>query len=233
MSDSGQGWALETRDRVRLISKYSECVFRDVLPAFNSLDAKAARVAGEHLALTGDPDDAEAKGLAFYQTTVSVRQTMMNLFAAGLFHLVEQQLASLCYDAGGTVAQLEKTKLGIVKDWYRNHFSLNFEDLSSWPRVDELRRVANTVKHAEIEDTKELRKSRPELFNNPDYAELEADLAARGAPYEGASRVGAPLAGEDLFVSEQLLQIYVEGVKSFFEEIASHFDSHAQEYYPL
>jgi hypothetical protein len=43
--------------------------------------------------------------------------------------------------------------------------------------------------------------------------------------------VSAPLAGEDLYVSEQILQQYAESVEKLFREIADHFDQHEDAYY--
>jgi hypothetical protein len=43
--------------------------------------------------------------------------------------------------------------------------------------------------------------------------------------------VVAPLAGENLFVTEVALRQYAEGVESFFREIASMLDEHENEYY--
>jgi len=43
--------------------------------------------------------------------------------------------------------------------------------------------------------------------------------------------VAAPLAGDDVFVTEDLLEQYAEGVESFFREVAEHFAAHAAEDY--
>ena len=43
--------------------------------------------------------------------------------------------------------------------------------------------------------------------------------------------VAAPLAGDDVFVTEDWLKHYAEGVGSFFGEIADHFAAHADEDY--
>ena len=115
---------------------------------------------------------AEEEGIAFYETMVSVRQAMLNLLAAGLFHLVEQQLAHSCRDGAFTIEPPHKTNLFEVSPWYREHFFLDLENLHNWGRVDELRLVTNTVKHAEINQIDRLRKLRPDLFRNPSYAEV-------------------------------------------------------------
>ena len=61
---------------------------------------------------------AQEHSLSWYQMMVSLRQSMLNLLAAGLFHLTEQQLAAVCRDGGFTAAPPRDTKLEEVKKWY-------------------------------------------------------------------------------------------------------------------
>jgi hypothetical protein len=149
---------------------------------------------------------------------------MLNLLAAGLFHLIEQQLAALCRDAGFMVDPPKDTNLKIVANWYRANLRLELGTLSSWPMIEELKYVANAVKHAEGGATDKLRSLRPELFTHPalDFDEMSI--------FETRT-VAAPLAGEDLFVREDLLIKYAEAVESFFLEIAAHFEAHENENY--
>jgi hypothetical protein len=86
---------------------FREYVFRDVLPAFGNLDKRAEEVANEYFNRIGSQpaeehcdidmaDVAEAahnRSLSWYGMMTSLRQSMLNLLAAGLFHLAEQQLA--------------------------------------------------------------------------------------------------------------------------------------------
>jgi hypothetical protein len=224
---------------------YRECVFREVLPAFANLSVRAERVADEYfnrieagpaddesVDMADVAEDAEERGQAFYETMGAVRHTMLNLLAAGLFHVVEQQLADSCRDASFTIARPDDTKISVVAKWYREHFLLNLETLPSWALVDELRLLANAVKHAEGPATKKLRAIRPELFRNPDYVALDDELSNEGGEPPRTPVVFLPLAGEDLFVSEGLLRTYGEAVESFLKEIAAHFDAHDHEDYP-
>ena len=103
---------------------------------------------------------------------VSLRQSMLNLLAAGLFHLTEQQLAVLCRDAGFTTDPPRDTKMDEVKKWYAANLRLYLEALPSWGVINELRLVANAVKHAEGSATRQLRTLRPELFSNPDFEDI-------------------------------------------------------------
>ena len=97
---------------------------------------------------------------------VSVRQAMLNLLAAGLYHLAEQQLADSYRDASFHVDPPPDTNVGLVSDWYSAHFGLDLKTLPSWAVFDELRLVANAVKHAEGAATRQLRERRLEFFSN-------------------------------------------------------------------
>src|SRR5207245_215512 len=91
------------------IIAFRKYIFRDVLSAFGNLDKRAEEVADEYYnrigaQLAGEDcaidmaDVAEAahdRSLSWYEMMVSLRQSMLNLLATGLFHLTEQQLAVL------------------------------------------------------------------------------------------------------------------------------------------
>jgi hypothetical protein len=247
MAVTGLYLALQIEGRIiGPVLAFSECIFRDVLPPFANLDKRALQLAEEYYNRIGSQpageyqevdmaDVAEAAhdhSLAWYQTMVAVRQAMLNLLAAGLFHLAEQQLGDSCRDASFHIDPPGDTKLGVLADWYFDHFGLDLKALPSWSAFDELRLVANAVKHAEGSATKQLRAVRPELFSNPDFAAIYKEFAEAGiSPAIGP--VLAPLSGEGLFVSEKLLKMYVDGAESFFNEIAAHFKSKAEAFYPF
>lgn len=100
------------------IVAFRNYIFPNVLPAFGNLDKRAEGVASEYYRRVGsqpayDDEDidmasvaeaAQDQSISWYQMMVSLRQSMLNLLAAGLFHLTEQKLAMLCRD-GGFIAQ--------------------------------------------------------------------------------------------------------------------------------
>jgi hypothetical protein len=226
------------------IMAFRKYIFRDVLPAFGNLDERAEEVAEEYYNRLGSEpawnncdidmaDVAEAaheKSLSWYQMMTSLRQSMLNLLAAGLFHLTEQQLAIVCRDGGFTMDPPTDTKLEEVRKWYAVNLRLDLESLPSWTMMHELRLVANSVKHAEGSSTRQLRILRPELFSNPDFEEIYREAEEQGIE-RSAGPVHAPLSGEEFFVSEKLLHAYAEAAESFFAEIADHFKAHRDEAY--
>jgi hypothetical protein len=226
---------------LRLVQAYVECVRRDVLPAFDNLETRANDVANDEydrlLAHTARDDwdgdasylaeAAENKGAGFYETFAAMRQSLLNLFAVGLFHLLEQQVADLCHDGAFLVSPLESTQLvGPVSTWYLQHFDLNLQGLPSWPRIDELRLVANVTKHAEGNSADQLRRRRPALFCPPCFKEKHPESVHLSA------NVARPLAGDDLYVTPEVLQEYGEVAMAFLSEIEHYFQEHRDEHYP-
>jgi hypothetical protein len=226
------------------IMGFRKYIFSDVIPAFGNLDKRADDVANEyynkigaqpawndcHVDMAGVAEAAHDKSLSWYQMMTSLRQSMLNLLAAGLFHLTEQQLAMVCRDGGFTMPPPKDTQLGEVKNWYASHLHLDLETLPSWALVDELRLVANAVKHAEGSATKQLRERRPELFSNPDFEEIYKEFDEQGID-RTFGLVAAPLSGEEFFVSEKLLDFYANAAEAFFAEIADYFKAHSDDHY--
>jgi hypothetical protein len=226
------------------IHAYGEWVLCEMLPRFEDIERRGDDVANaEFDRLGAEPagencdgdmgwaaDKAQDKGLAFYETMQALRQTTLNLFAAGLFHLLEQQLADLCHD-GPLLARSEiqppnDTKMELLATWYRRHFSLDLHSLTTWPGVDEMRLVANSIKHGEGGSAEQLRKRRPQLFHDP----LLGDLKCK----DGSEKrlVRSPLAGEDLYITEEVFKEYSESANRFVNEIAVHFEMHGDVNYP-
>ena len=104
MAVTGHYLAFHARiSAVAHVRAFGECVLSQVMPAFADLENRAEDVANaEYARLGSEPasedcegdmaaaaEAAHGKGLAFYETMVALRQTPLNLFTAGLFHLVE------------------------------------------------------------------------------------------------------------------------------------------------
>ena len=242
------GAYLEMRIRGYIIGPiiaFREYIFSEVLPAFGDLNDRADKVAQEYYDTIGSQpagedwnidmgdvaEDAHDRGLSWYQMMTSLRQSMLNLLAAGLFHLTEQRLALLCRDGGFMMQPPRDTKLEEVKKWYATNLRLDLETLPSWPTIDELRLVANAVKHAEGPATRQLRDIRPELFTDPAFGQLSKKMEEDGLGRMDGGTVSAPLSGEEFFVSEKLLKDYAEAAESFFTEITCHFRAHSDDYY--
>jgi len=238
------GVYLESQIRGYLIGPivaFNEYIFSDVIPSFGNLDERANKVSEDHFDRIGSQpvgedwdidmgavaEDAQDQGFNWYQMMTSLRQTMLNLLAAGLYHLVEQQLAAISGDVSFSDRPLKETKLKIVRAWYLEHLKLDFGTLPSWSKIDELRHVANVVKHGEGA-AGHLRKARPKLFKNPVLDAYDKALGLEGSRY--TKPAAAPLSGEDFFVTEGFLKEHAQRAESFFNEIADHFKASAEYY---
>lgn len=169
------------RNALTYVAAFGECTIQTVLPVYANLNDRAEEIANAEFARLGSEpagedcngelgdlaEAAEEVGIAFYETMVMLRQASINLYAAGLFHLIEQQLAATCHDSAFTIPAPKETKLAGVASWYERHFHLHLDSMPSWSALDELRLVANTVKHAEGSSARQLRDRRPELFHDP------------------------------------------------------------------
>ncbi len=241
MAVTGRYMASRVRfSAIPYVRAYGDCVLSDVMSAFANLEKRADEIANaEFERLGSEPagedcdvdmgvlaEVAQDKGQAFYDTMSSLRQTTLNLFAAGLFHLLEQHLADLCHDGAFTVAPPDDTKLHIISAWYQQYFELDLSAFVPWPKIDELRLVANAVKHAEGSAARNLRQLRPELFQHPVVRELMPGISGPVRP------IRMPLAGDDLYITEQFFEEYLRAANQLFADIANHFEAHGEEYYP-
>lgn len=223
------------------IRAYCDCVLGDILPGFQNLDQRAEEVSEQEFQRLGahpggedwggDMADlaeaAQEQGLVFYETMRGLRQATLNLFAAGLFHLVEQELADLCSDPAFRGFEPSDTKLSVLTEWCARNFGIDLTNFGNWITIDELRLVANAVKHAEGSSAMALRTKRPTIFEDPDLPSLGKPTTAAVA-----RRVRLPLAGDGLYVTEAMLREYAARTTGFLEAIAEHFDETDKDIYP-
>jgi hypothetical protein len=176
-----------------------------VVSAFGRIAEEADEYASrmfESYAGIGEPGDfaeeATNQGAQYYSTLAALRQAMLNLLAVGIRHLHEQhrdKVEAILKERGGTLPDLTT--------------------LPGWDRVDELRLVANAVKHADGGSATQLRAIRPDLFVNP---------VLRGSPlaeHALAHKIETPLGGSDLYVGERDIAEYRDALRELWEAIRS------------
>jgi hypothetical protein len=201
-----------------------EVLERRLLPAFAGIEQEAEKVSQDawdafmEAPATGDEDPsefaeaAEEAGASHYLLLDGIRQGMVNLFAAALYHTFEQQVVLFLRKEILHPREQNNSKLFCMAE-FQNRLSdrgLDIADLPSWRKVDELRLVANTVKHAEGKSARELHKVRPGLFQHPQFP---------GSSLSGVSaRVFQPLVGEDLYVSIDDVRQYCDAAVQFWRE---------------
>jgi hypothetical protein len=164
-----------------------------------------------------DPEERRAIELAIEHNALavleSVRQSMLNLFAAGLFHLLEQLLLNICGGECPVRSRRRLTKLQILSECFQTGFNFRLEGLDDFDCMDELRLVANFVKHGA--SASELKKRNPELFEPYSFSQNSGE--------DGS--VAVPLAGADLFIKDDDLKTYGDVTHRFLGQVASRLES--------
>lgn len=215
-----------------------ETVLERALPSFDGLEEEADRASEEALDRLGrafdpdcdDPADAYQaaldEGITYYTMRTSARQALLNLYSMALHHFLEQELIFLLR------RELLPQHVENERKWFSPEvvleaFAAQGIDLAAfpeWPKLTELRHVANVAKHAEGRSAEQLWELRPELFT-PQFMRGEASSIfdrVKGA-------VWAPMSGEDLFVGPDDLGEFFDHGESFLERLAAAMDDAAEE----
>lgn len=145
----------------------------------------------------------------YYVSLSSVRQGMVNLLSAGLYHLFEQQVmqfvdASAYKPAGNKSLFVSFTEILAVQ-------KCSADTLPHWDLLrNELRLVANTVKHGPGNSANNLATRRPNLFLSPslrtdDVLDTCGDYAT------------SPVAGDGFFLTPENFAVYASGIVEFWD----------------
>jgi hypothetical protein len=183
----------------------------------------------------GDRDDdgsrnaevATEEGQLYYEMLTGMRQATINLHTAGLFHLLEQQLGaliSITFDG----SRLKNGNLSSCADFFCDFLGLDLRSLPQWEKINELRLVANATKHGEGGSEQDLRKVRPELFISPYRAKMGfTDVK------DVNDSLRLPLAGDGLFITEEIFAEYSSAGYDMVRAILSHFAREWRTLFPI
>lgn len=226
-----QFWAPQLRRFPREARVLIEVIQDRVLPAFQGIEDEAEQVADSvyeelgqlpadeysYIDMSDLAEIAHDKGLERYEELAGAKQALLNIAPVALYHLFEQQL--LFFYRRQVLHPSEEydrsrfRHLSVVEARLRRD-GIDLHSFGSWPRIHELRHIANTIKHAEGDAADSLRTLRPDLFvvpilrNDPRWA------------VRGGSRVDLPLAGDDIYITGEDLCIYLRAVEEFWNEFA-------------
>jgi hypothetical protein len=180
---------------------------------FDRLLAEAGNEADEDLLL----NQASYASDEFLESMLPLAQSMLNLFTVGLYHLFEQQLMDFVRTMNTTLEVSSTTPLLIaelsaaVKVDIENAYDM-------MPRLNELRLIANTAKHADGDSAKKLHVLRPELFDPYEVRQGWEERTPR------RRLVRAPLAGQGLYVMREDFDLYAEAVARFWTRLMVDLD---------
>ncbi len=150
-----------------------------------------------------------------FDIVLDLRQGLQNMFAVSLYHLFEQQVRTFHV----RVLRQKPLKFGpdVLHAWDKMSLDpvLTTDQRSG---LDELRLLANTVKHGDGTSAKELYAVAPHLFLN----DWEQDALDDPTVIVHKPDIGTPLFGQDLFVRPGDIHRYrqlLNGVWSAYLEV--------------
>ncbi len=184
-----------------------------LLPAFNSLEQeaeKASAVELERLSAKASPDADEAliterayfHGVDLYLTGQAMRRAALNLMTAGLYHLFEQQCQRVAAIEGFKKVEAKALPKKLLSKY---GIDVSGDEVSgNLALLDELRLVANTVKHGSGDSCDELKTKNKSLFEEEYLKPLPKDIPLR------------PLTGDGLLLTLPDFESYAASVSNFW-----------------
>jgi hypothetical protein len=129
---------------------------------------------------------------------------------AGLYHLFEQHSGSLLFQLRGPPPKGNNVRDQLSK--FLDHLAIDIEQLKGWSDVEELRLVANSVKHGDGSSSSQLRQRNPKLFL------LYQDDPSGNFRFH---RVIRPLAGDGLYLTPDDFNRYAHALTEFWQSLLS------------
>ena len=218
------------------INTMEECLENRILPVFKNIEQEAEQVSDEEYKKLNqyaneNSDESEIAEHAYFTRVEyfsrleAVRQSIINMFAMAWYHLFQQQLLDFLRNEIISFDERENyTRNDISKIHERlKQVGIDIKSISSWDKIDELRIISNTIKHAEGTSACELKKLRPDLFEMPPFRN-NPEAKINSTKLE----VYRPLLGEDLYLTLDDFKQYTELIKKFWDEL---YNIHHQIYY--
>jgi hypothetical protein len=217
------------------IDLFANCLVDKVIPAFENLEEESEKVADREYEVRASSfnsnkgldevaEEAKDEAINYYVTMKNVLQGIINMFAVGLYHIFEQQL--FFFHRKELLSPDEEDNTDLLRTGEATirlaNNGINIENFKSWKKIEELRLVANTAKHADGQSSEELKKLRPDLFWRPNFIDgVESQKLPLTSVYK-------PLMGEDFYITQQEFMLYVEAVKDFWYEMIEGLEGKAK-----
>ena len=215
---------------VAQIVQFSQMFADKVFPTFANPEAQAEQVSHDYWEQKmSEPcgpegpdddfgsiaDDAQQKGIEYYETMHAMHFTVVNLFTAGLFHLFEQQVGTLLKD---WTDKRPKYPVDTMKglDWTDGDKVTPMKDAPRWADLLELNLVANVIKHAEGNSADKLRALNPIHFELP---AVRGTSLERDEPFE--YMLGEPLTGEGIYITKEEYDRFSGAVIEFWKWVGN------------
>lgn len=227
------------RQFVDQLRRLRDAVEKRILPAFADVpgegDAIAEKVFQERVKDGGGHDDpnydssqdsvaAREATFEHFARMTTLEQLFISAMVVTTSHLFEQQLTALVRRVyppleGKAAKALANQARDTFKSMVKDRSNVEVDSLPGWGKAEELRFVANAIKHADSGSAAEyVRQHRRDLLTHP-------SVKSEGMP--GTSHVPDPLEfpsfGEDIYVTSDHLAEYIVALCSFWDALPAKF----------
>ena len=200
-----------------------------LIPTFDTIESEAEAIeqrewdslSSSYGYPDADPSDFAEQAfdakLEYYEMVSSVKQALLNICATALYHSFEQQVLFMLHREILHPSQeniVSFLKIQTFKDELLK-YRVDIEKFSSWPIIEELRLVSNSIKHAEGKSSEILRQINHGIFINPILKKYNMGF------HSTSPRLYMPLAGDDIYVQIQDLKKYRDSISAFWSEYIS------------
>ena len=206
-----------------------ESIEKRLIPTFDTIESEAEDIEQREwdnlLSSCGNPDvdpcdlaeQAFDAKLEYYEMVSSVKQALLNICATALYHSFEQQVLfmlrrEILHPSQENIVSF--LKIQTFKDELLK-YRVDIEKFSSWPIIEELRLVSNSIKHAEGKSSEMLRQINHGIFINPILKKYNMGF------HSTSPRLYMPLAGDDIYVQIKDLKKYRDAISAFWSEYIS------------
>jgi hypothetical protein len=206
-------------------------VFLDrLMPTFSAVEAEAEAFADklwkdamEQPYYEGCPDESEIAeaveeaSVERYLSLKGIEQGLINSAAVFLYQLFEQHLMLFHRKELLKIQEQDDAKLLTQKEIENRLSSVGViqKHFNSWPKIEVLQCLANTVKHGEGRSSQLLASRVPGLFKSP-FLDNQTDHA-----FDLHGRVYLPLLGEDIYVRSEDIKAYADAIEMYWMELAA------------
>jgi hypothetical protein len=219
------------------IAVLREVIENRLLPSFATIEKEAEAISEEtwkRLDAAAGPDSdpgiaaetAEDAGVSHYLAMYDCQQGLLNLSCVALYHMIEQQQLTVLRQELIPHDEVITFQLLKVEEFIKRlaDVDIKVKAFGSWGEIEELRHLANAVKHAEGKSAESLRNLRPEIFT-PHCFRGDAQPF-----FKGPNRwFFQPLTGQDIYVTTGDFQRYFDAADTFWREFADALAVKAQQ----
>lgn len=206
---------------------------RRILPAFAHVQDEGDAIAEEVFQQLGkgagpDYDSSEDAMVAqearfeHFDLMGKVMQSLINAMLVTVSHLFEQQLIALVRRVYLSLTEAEAKALAQkprdrFKAMVRDRTNIDVDTLPGWAKAEELRMIANTIKHADGPAADSLRQLRPDLLTHPSLKTQSVSHVPQTFDFTSL--------GDNIFVTPAQFAEYVVALCDFWKAFPASFQA--------